>query len=202
MKDMKEFIRGALTDFILLAVLFIVLGLLFLVFPETSGKLVCYLLAAVLCLLGLVRAVSYFRRHVAYGEYRLDLVSSILLLGVGIFIFAKPQLIMSIMPIVIGIAVLVDSLVKLQSTVDMLRLHVSSWWLSLIITVVTAVLGIIMVTNPFETAALLLRFIGISLIVTGILDIWSVGSLSHQVKKSQRSAMQDQDYVDVDCTDV
>ena len=202
MKHMKDFVKGALTDYILLAILFIALGIIFLVFPETSGKLVCYLLASALCLLGLVRSVKYFRRRVAYSEYRLDLVSGIILLGVGVFVFAKPELIMSILPTVIGISVLIDSLVKLQSTVDMLRLHVSSWWLSLIITVVTAVFGIVMVTDPFGTAAMLLRFIGISLIIAGGLDVWSVASLSHQIKKSQRSSAQDGDYIDVDCTDV
>lgn len=184
---MKKFAKDVLTDFALMSVLFILLGVLFLVFPETSGKMVCYILAGVLCILGVVRIVSYFLAEVASESYRPDFTVGIVLLGFGIFIFAKPQVILSILPIAVGISVLLDSLLKLQSAIDMLRMKSSGWWIMLVLTVITAVLGVIMLVDPFATAAVFLQFIGISLIVTGLLDVWSLGSLRIQIKRIRRA---------------
>lgn len=184
---MKKFAKDVLTDFALMSVLFILLGVLFLVFPETSGKMVCYILAGVLCILGVIRIVNYFLAEVASESYQPDFTVGIVLFGFGIFIFAKPQVILSILPIAVGISVLLDSLLKLQSAIDMLRMKSSGWWVMLILTLITAVLGVIMLVNPFATAAVFLQFIGISLIVTGLLDIWSLGSLRTQIKRIRRA---------------
>jgi uncharacterized membrane protein HdeD (DUF308 family) len=198
---MKKVVNDTLNDFALISVVFIVLGVLFLVFPDTSGKMVCYLLAALLCLLGLIRVVSYFSIRPETGEYRPDLTIGILLLAGGVFVFAKPGVILSVLPIAIGIAVLIDSVVKLQHTIDMLRMGSSGWMITLVITIVTTILGIVMLINPFATAKVFLRFVGIALIITGALDIWSFGSLKVQMRKLRR-AYEDSQAVETTFEDV
>ena len=175
-------------DFIILSISFILLGLLFLLYPEASGTIICYLLGSLFLLLGIMRVIAYITTPVVDNEFHIPLVSGIIIIAVGIFIFIWPSVLLSILPMVLGIVVVVDSLVKLQSATDLLRLGDKHWWIILILAIVTAFLGILMLINPFATAKLLLQFIGISLIVTGFMDLWSVFKLSRRLHKTRDRA--------------
>lgn len=175
---MKKAVTGFTLDYILTAAAFILIGILFLADPNTSGKIVCYILGGILCAIGVVHTLSYFATPAQLPEYNLNLVRAIIFVGLGVFVLVKPDKVMAILPIVMGISILIDSLVKLQNAIDMLRIHQKTWLYSLIAALVLGVLGGVMVAKP----SVGYQFIGVVFILNGIIDIVSLLILRSRLK--------------------
>lgn len=170
MRILKSFKR----DFIITAIMFIVLGIIFLAFPKSSGKIICYIFAAILCLLGIMRIIGYFSNQVSMSNYSLGLVVGVIAVGFGIYIFAKPEVLIDVLTSAFGIIILIDAIIKLQNTIDMFRLGEERWWIMLVVTAITALLGSIMLIK----SDVMLQFVGIALVLTGLLDIFDIITLS------------------------
>lgn len=174
-------------DFILIASMFVMLGILFLVYPDSSGRIICYILGGMLCLVGLLRVIEYFRMPVSLENYNLSLVFGLITIGLGAYILISPELLMKVLPTVFGISVILDSLVKLQNALDMLRLKDRFWWITLIVAFITAGLGAVLLANPFKAMEALLQFVGISLIATGVLDLVALFTLSSRISRNAKA---------------
>ena len=183
---MKKIPRSFIRDYSLTALVFILLGVLFIIFPETSRKIICYIFGGFLCLVGIFRIIEYFKTPISLHQYSLGLVMGIIAIGFGIFVIARPDVIQKVLPTILGLSVLLDSLIKLQYAVDMIRIHDKSWRYSLIMSLITAVFGTLLLINPFRTMDTLLQFLGISMIVNGITDTVALIVLFSRIKKSKK----------------
>lgn len=183
---MKNFVTSFKRDYIIVSVTLIILGLLLVLLPEAAGLYICYISGAVCCLMGIVRIVDYFRCRVSLRRYSPGLAIGLILVAAGVFVLVKPQLLLEVIPTVFGIAVIFDSILKLQYSIDMLRLHASNWWLMLVIAAVTGTLGALMVLNPFTAATTLIIFGGAALISDGILDLVALFWLSSRLKSIKK----------------
>ena len=83
----------------------------------------------------------------------------------------RPEMFLSILPLLLGIVLVVAGLCKLQSAVDLVRIHSSRWLWVLLTAVLTLLLGAVTLYNPFSAAVTLMQFIGISLVVSGVSDL-------------------------------
>lgn len=183
---MKVFSDSFKRDYILIAAGFILLGVLFLVFPDTSSKIICYTAGGMVCLVGLVKVIEYFRTPVSLTNYSLSLVMGLTAVGAGVFVIVKPELLLAVLPTVLGVAVILDGMIKLQNTLDMLRLKDRHWWLTLIVAAVTLGLGVTLILNPFKAAQVLTKFTGIALIATGICDLVALVGLSYRLSSMEK----------------
>ena len=198
---MKTMFKDLKRDFILVAVAGFILGLLLLLFPESSGLIICYICAAAVVIFGVMHLVSYFIHKAPEHIFRYDLAQGLIGLALGIYLFMRPELLLGVLPMVLGIVVIVDSVIKLQNSFDLARLGYRFWWISLILSLCTGTLGALMLLNPFATAQVLLMFIGISLISNSLVDFWNVLFLSRrirQVKKAVDDAVAKAGAVDAD----
>lgn len=188
---MKKMFSELRRDFVLLSLSYIVIGALLLCFPETASTLIAYLCAAVLVAFGALHIIAYCARAVPGDFYRFDLVLGLVGLVLGVFICFRPELLISFFPVVLGIVILVDSFIKLQNAIDLLRMGDRSWWIILLLAILSGVLSVLMLANPFTTAELLLMFVGISLIVNGIIDLISIFRLTHRIKQVTKAAQEE-----------
>ena len=177
-------------NYLLMAVAFILFGVIFLVFPEAIGKILSYIFGGFLCLFGIIRVIEYFRKPVSMKENGLAFVNGIIAIGAGIYVFVKPETISGILPIIFGIALLLDALVKLQSTIDMIRLHNEKWTFTLVMMIVTSGLGVLLLADPFKANETFLICVGISLIVNGIMDIIALFVLNYYEKSNHIASKQ------------
>lgn len=182
---MKRIPKSFARDYSLTALFFALLGVLFLISPETSGKIVCYIFGGFLCVVGIFRIIEYFRTPISLQQYNLGLVVGIIAVGFGIFVIAQPEFIEKELPTLLGLAVLLDSLIKLQNAVDMARIHDKSWRYTLVMSLITAVLGTILLIDPFNAKATLLQFLGIAMIINGVIDAITLIVLFIKLKKSK-----------------
>ena len=174
--------KKMLNDFAYSALFAAALGVVLLIWPSLSGKIICYGLAAVLLALGVYRIICYFVRDAMMTMLRGDLMAGLVLIALGIFVIAKPDVIVSVLPVLFGLLLILGAMSEIQTAFDMKRMESSRWYLSLIAALVLAALGAVILLNPFSTALTLMRFIGVALIVEGVSEFIFSIRLAHRQK--------------------
>ena len=78
-----------------------------------------------------------------------------------------------ILPIVFGLFVIFDSLGRIQNALELRRCQYSSWKGFLLLALLSIVLGVVMIVDPFGAMETLVMAIGIILILEGTLNLLS-----------------------------
>lgn len=145
-------------------------GLLLLLHPENIYNLLLNLGGALLLLLGLLRVVSYFLTDAmhALDERRLSGGIMTMLFGLALIIF-KP-LFISLIPLLLGAVMFIGGAVRLQGGLDLKRLGGDRYKPVVFSSLISLVLGLLIVLNPFQSGMVLLRVIGASLILEAAMD--------------------------------
>lgn len=177
-----KFFRELKWDALLTGILYILLGIVALVIPETMERTLGYLLAVVLILAGAVSMIGYLLRDAYQNYYHNDFLHGLLGIGAGILVLFKVDLIIALIPFLLGILVLVSGCSKLQDVIDMKRMGYGNWVIMLVFAVCNVVLGILLMCNPFKSAVLLFRLIGIGLIFSGVTDCFTTCFFARKIK--------------------
>lgn len=157
----------------LAAAAFLLFGLLLVCFPAAAGSVICYLLAAALVADAVRHIVHYVRDAVSLRLYRYDLALGVCEALLGLFIFIRPQLLLSFLPACLGLTLLVSGVVRLQRALDLRRAGFRAWTTILVLGLVVTALGALMLFNPFATAKTLLSFIGVSMLINAACLLWT-----------------------------
>lgn len=147
----------------------VLLGLILLVFPEASIKYISIAFGAVLILIGVWGVIQYFAKK----SGTLVMIMGVIVLVCGIIVCVKYRTIISIVELLFGIFLLCSGIVNFISSLQSSVRKTSSWWVTLILSVVSMAFGIISVIRPFAVSTTLVRFIGAGLLVYAVLDLIS-----------------------------
>ena len=188
MKMLKELKWEA----ILTGVLYILLGIVALVIPETMQKTLGYLIGIVLIVAGLISIICYLLRDARENYYHNEFVFGLVGMVVGAAVLYKVEVIISLIPFILGILVLFSGCSKLQDAIDLKRLGYGSWIGMLVVAVINIILGIVLICNPFQAAIVLFRVLGVGLIISGVSDCFSTIYFARKFHKFK----QEQDAVD------
>ena len=170
-------------NLILLAVIFIALGIVLILWPGATMKTICYLLAAMLLALGVASLINYLRKDISGIIYRYDLVVGLCAILGGILVIVKVDKLTDLIPAVLGFLVTMSGILKMQNSVDMLRLGHGTWHVAFAMAIVNIVAGIVLLMNPFEAAQILIMCMGIALVYRGITDLYVTISISRRLSK-------------------
>ena len=160
-------------NLILMSMLYLGLGVFLLLVPGTALNLVCYALGAVVLACAVVQLVRYFAVERGVFQSQLTLVSGLVCLGLGAFLIIRSDIVVRILPIVFGLFVIFDSLGRIQNALELRRCQYSSWKGFLLLALLSIVLGVVMIVDPFGAMETLVMAIGIILIVEGTLNLLS-----------------------------
>ena len=188
MKMLKELKWEA----ILTGVLYILLGIVALVIPETMQKTLGYLIGIVLIIAGLISMVCYLLRDARENYYHNEFVFGLVGIVVGAAVLYKVEVIISLIPFILGILVLFSGCSKLQDAIDLKRLSYGSWVGMLVVAVINIILGIVLICNPFKAAIVLFRVLGVGLILSGVSDCFSTIYFARKFRRFK----QEQDALD------
>lgn len=151
-------------------------GVILLIDPEGFTKVVLIAAGILLCVLGALAGISYFRMEPEDAALSQELVRGLTFLAAGVFLIYKAEwVVYHLMPITIiyGVAALLAGIVKLQWTVDMARLKTGMWQSSAIASALSIILAVVVLTNPFSVRKTLWVFAGVTLIVTAVSTLFS-----------------------------
>ena len=191
---MYQFLKGLKANYILSAIFCILFGITLVVWPDVSSRIVCIGLGAVLALSGIVNLITFFIQRDGRLISQINLLVGILLTVLGGWIMCSPEVVIKIIPIIIGVVVTIHGLHNLLQAWELFRNKYSKYWVALLLGVVTVGLGILLICNPFEAVNTAVTLIGIFLIYDGASDIWIVS----RVSKTAREVKETMDALDVE----
>lgn len=153
------------------ALIMVAIGLFLVVWPGASLDIMAKALAALLILVGLIFVISYFfrkeRGFVAYGEFGFG----ILVAAIGVWIFFNSRGFTNFIPKLFGVFIVVSGLGNLGQTFTLVKNKARTWWVSLIIAVITVCLGGFLLYKPADANAITVSLIGAFLIIDGVTNL-------------------------------
>ena len=161
----------------------IVLGIIFIAFPDKCLAYISLAVGIALIVLGIAGIINYFVDKFSVVTLFLGIVCAI----TGIVVCAKYQAIISFIVIIFGIFILASGIFNLVASIKIIASKFSSGWVTLVLSILTSALGIIAITKSGEFSVKIVQFIGVSLIVYAVLDIISfiqVMKLAKNVKSA------------------
>ena len=161
-------------NLILMSLLYLALGIFLLMVPGTALNVVCYALGGVVLACAAVQLVRYFVVERGVFQSQLTLISGLVCLALGAFLIIRSDVVVRVLPIVFGLFVIFDSLGRIQNALELRRCEYPSWKIFLLLAVLSVVLGIVMVVDPFGTMETLVMAIGLILILEGALNLLTV----------------------------
>lgn len=170
------------------ALMCIILGVILVVWPELTMHAACMVIGFVLAASGVNRLCGFIFGKDNSMYSRINLITGIIVLLIGAWILFRPDAIIAMIPILVGIIVIIHGITDLQQTVTLCQNKYDKWWVALILGLITIGVGVLLIFNPFEAAGTLVIFIGIFLIYDGISDIWIVFCVSRMAKQLKQEA--------------
>lgn len=169
MNSLKRSLSGTLMGLIELLI-----GILLLIDPVgfTSGIIIAF--GIVMMLWGLANIVKYFRTGAEEAAAKQLLATGLAKVLVGAFCAFRSHWFVATFPVLTllyGVVILFVGLRKVQWTADMLRLKRKRWFLALISAAVSLLCGVVIITSPFSSTAVLWMFTAIGLIVDAVCDM-------------------------------
>lgn len=167
---MSERIGRILRGQIVTSVIYILLGLCLICMPVGTVNLICKLVFGIIMIAaGLYHILIYVMEKM--NATVLDLFSGGILLVLGGFLFFNPQVVIKLLPILLGAFVLIDSIWTLKGAFRLKKRENEMWKVLLIGSLAFIGLGIAMVVNPFKVVRYTIMFAGWVLLCNGVIDL-------------------------------
>lgn len=172
--------------YIVLTTCLITVGVVLLIWPQIGLDVMCKIFGAILIVYGVAKILGYFSRDLFQLAFQFDFGLGIVATILGILLLARTDFMIEILSICIGIFLLVDATLKIQTSIDAKTFGITRWWLILTIAIVTAVIGAMLLLIPIKTVSILTRLIGLSLSMDGILNFIVVKSTVNTIKREKK----------------
>ena len=112
----------------------------------------------------------------------------------GIFLFMNPQIVVKLLPILLGTFILVDSIWSLKGSLKLKKRGADSWKFLLLGSIIFIALGISLVVKPFTMVKYTVIFAGWIFLCNGVIDMIYLILL----RKGLKEIKQDVEAVDAD----
>lgn len=198
---MKDSLKNLKVNFILLSVLCIALGVVLLLWPNLTLTVICYAFGVLLLVYGLVCIISYLVRgeggeRRAEGRSVLYLFLGIVAAALGVLLLVRPDVVQTILPVIVGLCIVVDGLVNLKRALELRRMNYSRWHISLILCLISVALGLLVVFRPIQALDTLVMLVGAVFIYTGAADLWTLILLGRVTRQWRKKVPVDVDPID------
>lgn len=193
--EINKKLRAAKYGYIILSVLICVLGIVLIAVPEFSINLLCWIGGGLLVVFGCIKILGYLSKDLYRLAFQFDLAFGILFIILGILLILRMENMLNIICILLGIIILSDSLLKIQTAIDAKNFGLRLWWTILAAAILTAIFGVLLLFRPYESHKVAMIFLGLSFLGDGILNLITVLTA---VKILQRIAFPEIDSKEVD----
>lgn len=165
------------------SVFYILFGLCLVLMPVGTVNLLCKVI------FGLVMIFAgLYRIYVYAGEKEnttlLDLFSGVIVLVIGGFLFANPQIVVKLLPTMLGAFVVVDSIWMLRGCRRLKKRRQVQWKIFLGVSLLFIILGIVTAVYPFDEVKDMVLFAGYVFLANGLLDVIFYIFFQKMMKKS------------------
>ena len=155
----------------LLSAVMVVLGLVLFIWPGKSLELAAKILGVALLVGAVVSGISWYRDRQKVGADYTSLAIAIVCLLVGLVVLAAPRGFISMLPKLIGVAVLLNGILNLAQALDM-RKRGGAWASPLVMAALTILAGLFLLLFAFGAMKAAVMVIGGVLVYNGASNLW------------------------------
>ena len=159
---------------ILMSTFLCIIAILLIINPLKSLTVITTFLGAILIGIGIIQIISYAKSNKESKAFSFGLILGLITLVIGLIFVFNPTSIYNFIITIAGVWIIIESIIRLQVTISY---KTKNTIYGLIMAVITLVLGIVMLINPFAAIEAVGMVAGISLLVNEILNIaglWTV----------------------------
>lgn len=149
------------------SIIFAILGIILIIAPETTVKVISYMLGIMFMLVGIYKIISYFSNKGNYDFYNYDMAFGIIAIILGIITIAYSREIGTIFRILIGLWIIYSSIIRFSLSMKLKTLGTNIWSYSLFIAIIMFICGI----YTLMTSNIIVMTIGVVILIYAILDI-------------------------------
>lgn len=169
-----DFLKSTAKREALYSAVYLVLGIFFVVKPDTAFSTIGNLMAVLALIIGVIHICLYFTKKNFEGTQRNGLAIGVLLSVVAIYLMLKPEFLVSIVGTIIGFMVIVAGVTQFQNAVDLLHFKNKLWPFMLLSSAILIILGIIALVNPFGAAETFMFATGIFITISAVIKLISL----------------------------
>ncbi len=157
---------------VLLSILMVVLGLVLFIWPGKTLTLAARILGIALLVGAAVSGFSWYREKDRSGASYTSLAIAILCLVAGLIVLIAPKGVVTLLPKLIGIVILVNGVINLAQALELRKEGQSSWTSSMVMAVLTILLGGFLVFFAFGAMKAAVMVIGGVFVYNGVSNLW------------------------------
>ncbi|MBO6146064.1 MAG: DUF308 domain-containing protein [Lachnospiraceae bacterium] len=147
-------------------ILMIVIGVVLIMFPGTAMDVSIKVIGVLLLVAGATGVILGIKGQGAYQIYTMS--GAVVSIVAGVVCLLQPGIIKSILPLVMGIVILATGILNIVNAFAAKRAGASKWLISLLLAIVTVIMGIVILLNLNGTADLLVSIIGFIFVYNGV----------------------------------
>lgn len=185
-KKSKKFLGDVRALLVIGSVLYIILAACLLFIPNLSLMDVNKAIGLLCVVAGVFEVIMYFIRKSYLDPQRFGFAIGMSLLLVGIYALVRIDEFTQAFAQILAIVMVFDGIVKMQFSMDLLRMKNKKWWLVLLLAFLMAGLAMGILLSPFEGEDQKLTFTYIVLLADGAVNIVTLLYTSFQLKKFQQ----------------
>ena len=180
-KKISNFLKGEIVS----SVFYLAFGLCLILIPDQTVNIICKIVFGLVMI-----AVGIYHIAIYAAEKEkatiLDLFTGVIVTVLGIFLFFTPQIVIRILPYLLGAFVLVDSIWKIKGSYRLKKAERGCWKILLIGCLIFIALGISMLFYSFMSVTKMILFSGIILTADGEVDIVFLVMLRLGMRKTEK----------------
>ncbi len=158
-------------DRILSGIALLVLGILFLAAPASSSLVIATVAGIILILEGLVRGYAALKKKEKDLSTKAVLALAAVLIVLGIILVVNPGILVAYSYIIFGIVLILNALSNILGVLKGEIQVEGNKLIYVLLSAVLAIVGVIILFNPFSAANMMMRIIGGMLIADGIVNL-------------------------------
>ena len=125
----------------------------------------------------------YFTKDLYQLAFQFDLALGIASLIFGFVMIFRTGYAIEFLAGLIGVFMLIDAVFKIQTAIEANRFGIERWWMILVIALIVAVIGALLLIQPFRATGVITRLIGLNLCLDGILNLYVVQSTVKTIRR-------------------
>lgn len=180
---MRDFLKRMKADYMLSSVLCIILGIVIVIYRAGVINLIGQILAVIMIVIGAVYLLGFLMGLSGNG---FSVVAGILILAAGIWVMSQPAIVMSLVPVIIGVLLLFHGIRAVMETVSAKKFGYEAWGINLLLAIICTLCGLICVFDAFSIVENAMVFVGIILIFNGASNIWIAFAAARAARDYER----------------
>ncbi len=156
--------------YVFISIIFYVTGLLHMLWLGAAPMAVCIVGGIILISYGIIKVIGYFSNDLYCLAFQYDMGCGLFLVVIGVIILGCNLRIQPYLMPGLGLLILLDSLMKVQTAREAMAFGLKSWILLLFLSILAGAFGVLIVIMPFQKLRIVHVITGCGLLAEGAMN--------------------------------